>query len=150
DGFGQIISETGIGFRGRYAWTGRDIDTETGFQYNRERYYDPTTGRWISQDPLGYEAGDSNLYRYVSNASMSMTDPGGQQQGGFGSSPNMFNPVPPFGGGSQPSQGFGPGRPPGQGGYGGEGLPSAAEAQRQQRMDLYWQQQQQHQKMMKL
>ena len=30
--------------------------------------YDATIGRWTSQDPLGFDAGDANLYRYVGNA----------------------------------------------------------------------------------
>jgi hypothetical protein len=46
-------------------------------QYNRARYYDPATGRWISQDPLGFDAGDSNLYRYAQNRPPSATDPSG-------------------------------------------------------------------------
>ena len=50
-------------YRGNYAYTGREFDVETGLQYNRARYYDATTGRWISQDPMGFDAGDSNLYR---------------------------------------------------------------------------------------
>jgi RHS repeat-associated protein len=67
DAFGNIISETGSSFRGRYAWTGRDRDAETGYQYNRARWYNPSTARWLTQDPLGFDAGDSNLYRYISN-----------------------------------------------------------------------------------
>jgi RHS repeat-associated protein len=79
DGFGNIdlASETNAAFRGRYAWTGREIDVETGLQYNRARYYDPAIGRWISQDPLGFDAGDSNLYRYVNNRPLLSRDPGG-------------------------------------------------------------------------
>jgi RHS repeat-associated protein len=53
------------------------MDTETGFQFNRARYYDPRIGRWISQDPLGFDAGDSNLYRYVHDRSTFATDPSG-------------------------------------------------------------------------
>ncbi len=52
---------------------------ETGLQYNRARFYDPATGRWISQDRLGFDAGDSNLYRYVRNEPISQTDPKGLQ-----------------------------------------------------------------------
>jgi RHS repeat-associated protein len=48
-------------------------------QYNRARYYDPSIGRWISQDPLGFEAGDSNLYRYVNNRPTATTDASGLQ-----------------------------------------------------------------------
>src|SRR2546421_515233 len=39
--------------------------------------YDPKTGRWISQDPLGFTAGDTNLYRYVGNSPTNATDPRG-------------------------------------------------------------------------
>ena len=49
----------------RYLYTSREYDKELDLQYNRARYYDANTGRWISQDPLGFDAGDSNLYRYV-------------------------------------------------------------------------------------
>ena len=31
----------------------------------------------MSQDPLGFDAGDSNLYRYVNNAPTDATDPSG-------------------------------------------------------------------------
>ena len=31
-------------------------DVETGLQYNRERWYDPIAGRWLSQDPMGFDA----------------------------------------------------------------------------------------------
>jgi RHS repeat-associated protein len=59
----------------RYAYDGRDFDPEVGLQYNRARHYDPTVGRWINQDPIGYEAGDANPYRYVGNAPCNDTDP---------------------------------------------------------------------------
>ncbi len=46
--------------------------------------YDPTIGRWISEDPIGFKAGDANLYRYVGNRSTTHTDPTGLF-GGWGS-----------------------------------------------------------------
>lgn len=46
-------------------------------QYNRARYYDPANGRWVTQDPMGFSAGDSNLFRYVTNAPTIGTDPTG-------------------------------------------------------------------------
>src|SRR5207244_1927967 len=46
---------------------------------NRGRYYDPKTARWISQDPLGFDAGDSNLYRYAHNNYTTLTDPSGKE-----------------------------------------------------------------------
>jgi RHS repeat-associated protein len=60
-----------------FAFTGRDRDEETGLQYHRARYYDPTPGRWLSEDPKGFAAGDSNLDRYVKNAPIGLIDPSG-------------------------------------------------------------------------
>src|SRR5208283_1618081 len=39
--------------------------------------YDPTTGRWLSQDPIGFFGGDPNLYRYTGNDPTNATDPTG-------------------------------------------------------------------------
>jgi uncharacterized protein RhaS with RHS repeats len=40
DSFGKITAETQPEYRSRYGWTGRELDTATGLQYNRGRYYD--------------------------------------------------------------------------------------------------------------
>jgi RHS repeat-associated protein len=61
----------------RYLYTGRELDETTGLQYNRERWYDSGTGRWLSEDPIGFAGGDSNLYRYVGNSPTNATDPSG-------------------------------------------------------------------------
>jgi RHS repeat-associated protein len=79
DGWG-LLNDTNPTFRGRYAWTGRESDSQVHLQYNRARYYDPVTQRWMSQDPLGFDAGDSNLYRYVRNKTTLFTDPSGLQE----------------------------------------------------------------------
>jgi RHS repeat-associated protein len=42
-----------------YLFTGQRYDSETGFYYFRNRYYDPELGRFISRDPLGYVDGMS-------------------------------------------------------------------------------------------
>ncbi len=39
--------------------------------------YDPSIGRWLEEDPLGFEAGDANLYRYVGNGPTTSVDPEG-------------------------------------------------------------------------
>jgi RHS repeat-associated protein len=53
-GWGNILAgETNSTFRGNYAWTGRLFDVETQLQYHRARWYNPATGRWQSQDPMG-------------------------------------------------------------------------------------------------
>jgi len=45
---------------------GQYLDRETGLYYNRYRYYDPTIGAYINQDPIGL-AGGTNWYRYPLN-----------------------------------------------------------------------------------
>jgi RHS repeat-associated protein len=57
-------------------YTGRPRDQTTGLQYNRARWYDPGSGRFISEDPLG-PAGGLNLYRYVGNSPYNASDPTG-------------------------------------------------------------------------
>ncbi|HUT13160.1 MAG TPA: RHS repeat-associated core domain-containing protein, partial [Thermoguttaceae bacterium] len=59
----------------RYA--GRDFDRETDLSYNRARYYEPSSGRFLSPDPIGFSAGDINLYRYAGNSPTNATDPTG-------------------------------------------------------------------------
>jgi len=77
DGWGNVLNESGAFFGDRYKYTAREFDSETNLDYNRGRYYDPKAGRWISQDPMGFLATDSNLYRYVDNTTTNLTDPSG-------------------------------------------------------------------------
>jgi RHS repeat-associated protein len=58
-----------------YTFTGRESDG-TGLLYYRDRYYDPQTGRFISQDPSG-QAGGTNLYQYALSSPTTYTDPSG-------------------------------------------------------------------------
>ncbi|MCF6245661.1 MAG: RHS repeat-associated core domain-containing protein [Sulfurovum sp.] len=59
-----------------YGYTGRETDQEDLYYY-RARYYDPTTQRFLSQDPIEFEAGDFNFYRYVGNDPVNFRDPSG-------------------------------------------------------------------------
>ncbi len=77
DTYGNVLSETAGGARSAIKFTGRYFDTETGLQWNLNRWYDPKTGRWMSQDPIGFESGDANLYRYVGNDPGNGVDPSG-------------------------------------------------------------------------
>jgi hypothetical protein len=43
--------------------------------------YDPRIGRWTSEDPSGFTAADPNLYRYVKNSPINLTDPSGLEGG---------------------------------------------------------------------
>ena len=44
---------------------GQYEDEEVALYYNRFRYYDAEQGNYISQDPIGLDSGEYNLYRYV-------------------------------------------------------------------------------------
>jgi RHS repeat-associated protein len=77
DSFGKITSQTNASVTSIYAYTGREYDSETGLYFYRARYYDPNTGGFISEDPIGFEAGDNNLYRYVGNSPTNFNDPSG-------------------------------------------------------------------------
>jgi RHS repeat-associated protein len=94
DGLGSIIKTTNsagavtttrrydaygkfeLGAANGYAFTGREWDSETGLYYYRARYYDPTLGRFIGEDPSGLE-NDINFYRYVFNNPLTWVDPTG-------------------------------------------------------------------------
>ncbi len=80
DTYGNVLSETAGGARSAIKFTGRYLDTETGLQWNLNRWYDAKTGRWMSQDPIGFEGGDGNLYRYVGNDPGNGVDPSGLSQ----------------------------------------------------------------------
>jgi RHS repeat-associated protein len=61
----------------RYTYTGREFDTDTGLYYYRARWYDPQIGRFLSEDPIGFQGGDINLYGYVNNDPTKFRDPTG-------------------------------------------------------------------------
>ena len=46
----------------------------------RARWYDPRLGRFLTRDPVGFGAGDPNLYRYVHNDPFDATDPSGLEE----------------------------------------------------------------------
>jgi RHS repeat-associated protein len=56
---------------------GQIEDPETGLHYNFRRYYDPSTGRYITQDPIGLEGGN-NSYRYAQADPVNLKDPTGE------------------------------------------------------------------------
>ncbi len=53
-------------------------DSETGFVRFGVRDYDAFAGRWTSKDPIGFEGGDANLYRYVNSDPVNFMDPEGK------------------------------------------------------------------------
>ncbi len=77
DSFGGIVVQTNLAAGDRFTYTGREYDAEIDLYYYRARFYDANLGRFVSQDPIGFAAGDPNLYRYVGNAPTSLKDPSG-------------------------------------------------------------------------
>ncbi|TMG65960.1 MAG: RHS repeat protein [Chloroflexi bacterium] len=58
-------------------FTGRENDAD-GLYYYRARYYHPIFSRFVSEDPIGFGAGDPNLYEYVGSNPVSYSDPSGR------------------------------------------------------------------------
>lgn len=77
DAFGNLVSESATTKDFLFAYTGKAFDEATGLQYNWNRWYDPKTGRWISEGPIGFSAGDANKVRYVANNPSRYFDPNG-------------------------------------------------------------------------
>jgi RHS repeat-associated protein len=76
DGFGNVTANTNPGFQ-PFGYAGGLLDDLTGLTHFGARDYDPTVGRWISTDPMLFDAGDANLYRYAGNDPINAVDPTG-------------------------------------------------------------------------
>ncbi len=90
DSFGNLLMERDYNIAGYaisstspeavdsiFGFTAREWDEHIKMQYNRFRWYDPTTGRWLGQDPIGFGGGQTNLYGYVGNEVTTHIDPSG-------------------------------------------------------------------------
>jgi RHS repeat-associated protein len=78
--FGNVTNDSAPGIDSLFLFTARPYDADTHLQNNLNRWYDLSIGRWISEDPIGFEAGDGNLYRYVANRPSLLVDPFGLLQ----------------------------------------------------------------------
>jgi RHS repeat-associated protein len=75
DSFGKQVSSSGS-LTNPFQYTAREFDSETTLFYMRARYFDPATGRFMSEDPIQFDAG-MNFYRYVDNSPVVRADPTG-------------------------------------------------------------------------
>jgi RHS repeat-associated protein len=86
-GIGKLhvnLIDNPIRLQGQYA------DQETGLYYNRNRYYAPAIGAFLSQDPLGLAAG-LNVYNLAPNA-LGWVDPLGLNCGSTKAAKGVIDP----------------------------------------------------------
>ncbi len=69
---GNQIDESAVG--NRILWQGREYSFKTGLYYFRARWYDPITGRFLSNDPIGISGG-LNQYVFCNNNPVNFRDP---------------------------------------------------------------------------
>ncbi|MBR0191320.1 MAG: hypothetical protein IJQ31_04555 [Thermoguttaceae bacterium] len=74
DAFGNLTSGTNPLL---FGFTGKPFDIDTHLQNNINRWYDADVGRWLSNDPIGFDGNDTNLYRYIQNHPSIFCDPSG-------------------------------------------------------------------------
>jgi RHS repeat-associated protein len=79
DPFGQILAQQEtVAQPFKYVGQYGVMAEPNGLYYMRARYYDPSVGRFVSEDPLGFGGGDVNLYAYVRNNPVKLVDPSGK------------------------------------------------------------------------
>jgi RHS repeat-associated protein len=71
---------TGATTTNSFDFTGRELDA-TGLYYYRARYYNPSFGRFLSEDALRFAGSGPNFYAYASNDPINLTDPLGLYDG---------------------------------------------------------------------
>ena len=73
--FGKLGNSTGS-LTNPFQYTARESDTETGLYYYRARYYDLAAGRFLSEDPIRFQAG-VDFYPYVGDSPLNAIDSSG-------------------------------------------------------------------------
>ncbi len=73
DSFGNLTASSGS-LTNPIRYAGREFDPETALYDYRARYFDPSVGRFISEDPIVFDGG-INFYSYVKNRPVVMVDP---------------------------------------------------------------------------
>jgi RHS repeat-associated protein len=73
DSYGNTTNSSGS-LTNPFQYAAREFDSETNLYYNRARYLDPSTGRFLNEDPKKTTA-EFNFYRYGLNSPLNFTDP---------------------------------------------------------------------------
>ncbi len=92
DEFGNLSESGEATFDNEVTFTGSIKDTSTGLQYMNARYYEPTTGRFITQDSYTgnpYDPWTQHLYSYCGNNAVNMIDPTGHKAMMIGGGPSL-------------------------------------------------------------
>jgi len=77
DAWGNALSAQGnVGLQNKFRFTGQGLDPATRMYFLRARYYEPSNGRFISEDPIGL-LGGLNLWGYTLNNPVNFADPYG-------------------------------------------------------------------------
>ena len=74
---------TASAFGNRFLFTGREWIRRIEIYDYRNRVYSPDLGRFLQTDPIRFDAGDGNIYRYVFNTPVNWVDPLGLQGGTY-------------------------------------------------------------------
>ena len=76
--FGAIMpGRSQVYLDAKYRFTGKERDTETGYDYFGARYYDSRIGRWLQVDPLADKYPEWSPYNYALNNPVKLIDPNG-------------------------------------------------------------------------
>ncbi len=78
DAYGNVVSQTNPAEGDQFQYAGMQFISVVGIYYDHARDYDPGTGTWTSQDPMGFDSGVTNTYTYVGNRPTQTTDPSGE------------------------------------------------------------------------
>jgi RHS repeat-associated protein len=73
DEYGRVTQNTNPGFQ-PFGYAGGMVDDATGLTRFGARDYDPVIGRWTAKDPIGFAAGETNLYEYVGGDPINSVD----------------------------------------------------------------------------
>ena len=81
--YGELLGLSGpLAEANPYRFSSKEFHPRSGLYYYGFRFYDPSLGRWLNQDPLG-EAGGLNLYGFVGNNPNYFVDTDGRAAWGW-------------------------------------------------------------------
>ncbi len=75
DSYLNILAETHPENGDRFKGAAGEWEVAVDLYWNRARWLDPSVGRFISEDPIGFIARDMNLMRYGRNSPLTTADP---------------------------------------------------------------------------